>query len=50
MDDKCWAACGWTSEVLLFGRFGHSNRTKSLGRDVDCLAIDSDGNAYVSCG
>ncbi|KAH3822003.1 hypothetical protein DPMN_123772 [Dreissena polymorpha] len=49
MDDKCWVACGWKSEVFLFDRFGQRVRTKSLGRDVDCLAIDSDGNAYVSC-
>ncbi|WAR08228.1 TRIM3-like protein [Mya arenaria] len=49
MDDKCWVACGWKSEVFLFDRFGQQIRSKHLGRDVDCLAIDSDGNAYVSC-
>ena len=49
LDDKCWVACGWKSEVFLFDRFGQRTKSKNLGRDVDCLAIDSDGNAYVSC-
>ena len=49
LDDKCWVACGWKPEIKLFDRHGHRSRSKKVGRDVDSLAIDSDGNSYVSC-
>lgn len=49
MDDKCWVACGWKHEIYLFDRNGKKSRAKKVGRDVDCLAIDTDGNSYVSC-
>lgn len=48
-DGNCWVVCGWKSEIMLFDRFGKRIKAKQVGRDVDCLAIDSDGNAYVSC-
>lgn len=48
-DGCCWVACGWKSEITLFDQYGERKRVKKVGRDVDCLAIDSDGNAYVSC-
>lgn len=49
LDDKCWVACGWKPEIILFDRYGQRSKSKKVGRDVDCLAIDSDGNSYVSC-
>ncbi|XP_045196444.2 tripartite motif-containing protein 45-like isoform X2 [Mercenaria mercenaria] len=48
-DGNCWIACGWKSEIILFDRFGKRTRMKKVGRDVDCLSIDTDGNSYVSC-
>lgn len=49
LDDKCWVACGWKSEITMFDRYGKRHRAKKVGRDVDCLAVDTDGNCYVSC-
>lgn len=48
-DGKCWVVCGWKGQISLFDRYGQRSRSKRVGRDVDCLAIDSDGNSYVSC-
>ena len=48
-DGKCWVICGWRGEISLFDRYGQISRTKRVGNDVDCLAIDADGNSYVSC-
>ena len=47
-DGKCWVVCGWKGEISLFDRYGQRSRSKRVGNDVDCLAIDADGNAYVS--
>lgn len=48
-DGNCWVVCGWKPEIILFDRLGKKIRMKKVGRDVDCLSIDSDGNSYVSC-
>ena len=48
-DGKCWVVCGWKGTISLYDRFGQKSRSKRVGRDVDCLAVDSDGNSYVSC-
>ena len=48
-DGKCWIACGWKSDIMLYDRYGEMHRVKTVGRDVDFLTIDSDGNSYVSC-
>ena len=48
-DGKCWVVCGWKGTISLYDQYGQKSRSKRVGRDVDCLAIDSDGNSYVSC-
>ncbi|KAL4233340.1 tripartite motif-containing protein 46 [Mactra antiquata] len=48
-DGNCWVVCGWKSDIYLYDRYGKKLKEKQVGRDVDCLTIDSDGNSYVSC-